>query len=710
MKKTFLIIIALILLSVAAHAQTWTIPEVSVGDILCEDGSVAKLDDYLLSHDSPALGVVFYADYETGQGWAVNLQFSGWGLMWGNCGYDIPELPNYTDGRTAITDFDGYTNTQIIRNTGDAEMYPAAWSVDFDNGWYMPAMGQLRILCTNLLEVNASLRAIGGEPFSSESAWFAQASTEADADWGLLINSRFTVTRCVKDAIIGSYCVRSIRTFEFEPSERPFHLGDLITNEDGSQGVVYQMDKDGGGGWMVALEDKPQCAWGAYSVNVPTLHDFPYRSQYLGMKLLIDGDGTENTRRLREFQDPNAGFAASQVDFEHGWILPTATQLCQVYTALPFIEEPLENAGGTTLDRCYYWSSNELNDEAAWVVIFGQGSYYYHGDPDDFPKTYTNAKVREVRHFSVEGALNVGFLSFPPPICDEGSLQLTPPEVHNAILQGWQIAPSYDFSNAIIYTDQVLDDSYDNWLIRFWASDGAQISYSNASIIRVGHPEESDRYETACDMYIWNGTVYTESGDYTVVIPSTYYDCDHTINLHLIINHSVTLSEIHGETEAELNPEEPSVTLPYYIEISDPNALIYWGLSNPDWELHIDDDSTHCQVTVNSVGEGTLFVRAENNCGEAFQALSISARMDSVDENGSSFLAVYPNPTHGVLFIQTLRATSLQSETYRITNLTSQTVLTGTLNAEIQQIDVSALPQGMYFITIGGMTQKFVAR
>ena len=110
MKKTLLFLL-LAAMNIMAHAQTWTIPAVSVGDILCEDGSVAKLDDYLLSHESPALGVVFYADYETGQGWAVNLQFSAWGLLWGNRGYDIPELPNYTDGRTAITDFNGYTNT-----------------------------------------------------------------------------------------------------------------------------------------------------------------------------------------------------------------------------------------------------------------------------------------------------------------------------------------------------------------------------------------------------------------------------------------------------------------------------------------------------------------------------------------------------------------------------------------------------------------------
>jgi hypothetical protein len=39
-----------------------------------------------------------------------------------------------------------------------------------------------------------------------------------------------------------------------------------------------------------------------------------------------------------------------------------------------------------------------------------------------------------------------------------------------------------------------------------------------------------------------------------------------------------------------------------------------------------------------------------------------------------------------------------------------QTVQTGSLTAETQQIDVSGLLQGMYFISVGDMTQKFVVR
>ncbi|MBR3492558.1 MAG: T9SS type A sorting domain-containing protein, partial [Bacteroidales bacterium] len=87
---------------------------------------------------------------------------------------------------------------------------------------------------------------------------------------------------------------------------------------------------------------------------------------------------------------------------------------------------------------------------------------------------------------------------------------------------------------------------------------------------------------------------------------------------------------------------------------------------------------------------------------------------NGIEEDGSStgpeILTVYPNPTDGILFVQTLRATSLQTETYRISNLMGQTLMTGTITNDVQWIDVSNLPEGMYFITVGDATRKFVVR
>jgi hypothetical protein len=93
---------------------------------------------------------------------------------------------------------------------------------------------------------------------------------------------------------------------------------------------------------------------------------------------------------------------------------------------------------------------------------------------------------------------------------------------------------------------------------------------------------------------------------------------------------------------------------------------------------------------------------------------AIYSEVHGVEEDGpstpSTGLVVYPNPTDGVLFVQTLRATSLPAETYCITNLTGQTVLSGSITDETLQIDVTGLAEGMYFISVGEETRKFVVR
>ena len=76
---------------------------------------------------------------------------------------------------------------------------------------------------------------------------------------------------------------------------------------------------------------------------------------------------------------------------------------------------------------------------------------------------------------------------------------------------------------------------------------------------------------------------------------------------------------------------------------------------------------------------------------------------------GSGTFTIYPNPTNGILTIQH-SSFRIQNSAFRITNLMGQTVQSGSLNAETQQIDVSALPQGMYFISVGDMARKFVVK
>ena len=90
----------------------------------------------------------------------------------------------------------------------------------------------------------------------------------------------------------------------------------------------------------------------------------------------------------------------------------------------------------------------------------------------------------------------------------------------------------------------------------------------------------------------------------------------------------------------------------------------------------------------------------------AVEATDVNTTFDEPTDNG---YAVYPNPTNGVLFVETLQAMSLPAKTeYRITNLMGQSLLQGHITAEKQQINIDNLPAGLYFITIAGETQKFV--
>ncbi len=102
--------------------------------------------------------------------------------------------------------------------------------------------------------------------------------------------------------------------------------------------------------------------------------------------------------------------------------------------------------------------------------------------------------------------------------------------------------------------------------------------------------------------------------------------------------------------------------------------------------------------------EGELvFKYGDRDCDEVYEQIH-----NGLGEMDDAAFAVYPNPTDGVLFIRTHAVRPYEG--YRITNLIGQTVLSGNINTENQQINVSDLPQGMYFITFAGETRKFIVR
>ena len=188
--------------AVTLHANV-NVVGIDVGDILCTDGSIVKPSSWPVAGKT-AKGVVFYVD-ETGEhGWAAGLDFYS-NTPWSTENVDIPNLPNITHWRDAIMEFDGYTNTQIIRAFGDSSKYPAAWAVDFDHGWYLPATGQLNILYGVHFIVNASLELVGGTPYPINDiyGWRGWSSNEWSSEWAIGVYSDGDVGFTVKNFSTG---------------------------------------------------------------------------------------------------------------------------------------------------------------------------------------------------------------------------------------------------------------------------------------------------------------------------------------------------------------------------------------------------------------------------------------------------------------------------------------------------------------------------
>lgn len=183
------------------------------------------------------------------------------------------------------------------------------------------------------------------------------------------------------------------------------HIGDVVTNpSDGVQGVVFYVNTEGTGGWMVALNDQSSgCPWGT-SGDIPDLPNCPNNNVSL---MWQETNGKENTRKIREYQQNNSSYAAGMVDFEHGWYVPAIGQLRILYSNLAVIEASLTAHGGTILSReKEYWSSSEVNEGSAFTIkpdflvagttnLYGGGTFYPRA------KTYNSVSLRAICDFSI---------------------------------------------------------------------------------------------------------------------------------------------------------------------------------------------------------------------------------------------------------------------------------------------------------------------
>ena len=329
-----------------------------------------------------------------------------------------------------------------------------------------------------------------------------------------------------------------------------YYLGQVITNPDGSQGVVFYLNEEGTDGWMVALHDASNyCPWGPTGA-IAGLNNVSVTNDYL-TTTLRDLDGFDHTQKIRTHCESigyTGPYAAGMVDFENGWYLPSAGQLKWLYVNAIFYEPVLQSVG-ETMGLNAYWSSSVKSDGEAWIVHFGApypttnwawNGYFKSMDKTGYYDNYgLNYAVRAIRNLnsSTQPLPFIGQISAPAVICDGGPLGLVTPSLYNVDSYGWEIAENQLFTNAIPYTGQDLDVTYNGWYLRLWATNENGTSYSNAVRISIATTSTSHVTVLSCDPYEWNGHIYNESGVYQAILVNQG-GCDSIVTLDLTIGHT----------------------------------------------------------------------------------------------------------------------------------------------------------------------------
>ncbi len=158
----------------------------AVNDILCSDMSIISNSNYA-SSGKTAIGVVFYNENGVLKAMAlVDIASKAYGTN-----VDL-SLVNKTSESTAITDYDGKENTNVMvsaygsDNTyaaGACRLFSTPGTVAGD--WNLASAGEITQIYTNMTALNASLSAVSGSAFSSVTRYITSTEMSASYCWHL---------------------------------------------------------------------------------------------------------------------------------------------------------------------------------------------------------------------------------------------------------------------------------------------------------------------------------------------------------------------------------------------------------------------------------------------------------------------------------------------------------------------------------------------
>jgi len=189
----------------------------------------------------------------------------------------------------------------------------------------------------------------------------------------------------------------------------------------------------------------------------------------------------------------------------------------------------------------------------------------------------------------------------------------------------------------------------------------------------------------------------------------------------LVVDSSITIMAISNSNISGDKSEENMAINEMWLLKLDSEGNKLWDktiLTNGDYSIHDGGmvmPTSNCYTLATHTTSGIAGDKSTPNFDstETYRDLWVIKYCfedaSNVDEMNEQSLRLFPNPTNSMLTIQTDAA--WQDASVSLTNLEGKVVFSQALtNTQQQSLDISHLPNGMYFVTVQSAQQKWVRR
>ncbi len=618
------------------------------------------------------------------------------------------------------------------------------WTLDGGSTWEMKTLGYGNISCVLITDTDDVFASIYSSNATTSGIY--RSSLSNMQNWNLAAFQRASIHQMIMHpdgSIIASNCGGQISGFHHEPG---FYLIDGTTNEYGmvhdiaisDYGIVYHMEHtDGNHVKLFYSTDHGEHFYGVgeevtitpnknyYLYNGNDNHLYFLYDDYYCKKSQANSDGISGiTGTLTKIEAPyfenninNMRFAIATGDdsyyytmIDGFWPNPDATELIIKYDTIQLGTEievsgkyyDMSDDNGNTFKVVDIQNhKNGTHSYMTGYTLFGWQGYAHitdvYGNPyyllaidgelqTEEPIVFNGTTINEDVHTFIGTIEIINGYDYP---------------IFNLldVFPGTVIGPIDMNFNTTITTNELYITTPFNEINRLSCNYETQVYFltTNDKLIN------EHWYEP-----LWGEDIISTISGISGIHYDIYGNEFHTVEIREL--ESVGERSIYGQLEPTCYPPMGPYP-PIGLDIAIVSDGFEYFIDNP----HGDGFEPYCiiendtlpfyQDIIASFSTSYMFTDGSNTPHFKVHIDDIWQYITSVTESISSGFIIYPNPTEGIIYVS-----SDSYGEYRITNIMGQTLMIGEITSENHQIDVSSLPEGMYFVTIGNATMKFMKK